>query len=283
VEALVGALEIDEVVRRDDVGERFAEDRRRLVRPAARDVANRLPSAAEHERREAEGADEAHALRVAAEREVEDAEAVARERVCPALEDDGARAVNLHDLPDDRLEDALLAHVVDAVVEGEVDGVVLPRARADVAERARPGEKVAELVKRDAHDAVRREEGLLDAVAVVDVDVDLEHARVVLEELEDAEDDVIDVAEAGGFRLLRVVQAARPVDRDVSLPVVEARRAVDRRARLRLAEAKEAVKDGAVRKLAAVDCARTRGRGGGGGGDGGSMWEAARQIEMRRE
>ena len=37
---------------------------------------------------------------------------------------------------------------------------------------------------------------LLDAVAVVDVDVEVEHARVVLEQLEDAQHDVVDVAEA---------------------------------------------------------------------------------------
>ncbi|CAD6909970.1 unnamed protein product, partial [Tilletia laevis] len=37
--------------------------------------------------------------------------------------------------------------------------------------------------------------GLLDPVAVVDVDVYVEDAGVDAEELEDAEDDVIDVAE----------------------------------------------------------------------------------------
>ena len=44
-----------------------------------------------------------------------------------------------------------------------------------VAERARAGEEeVAIAVERDRHHAVGEVEGLLDAVAVVDVDVDVE-------------------------------------------------------------------------------------------------------------
>ena len=41
---------------------------------------------------------------------------------------------------------------------------------------ARAGEVFAELVEGDGHHAVRRVEGFLDAVAVVDVDVDVQHA-----------------------------------------------------------------------------------------------------------
>eukprot|EP00955_Chlamydomonas_euryale_P022056 232934-Chlamydomonas_euryale.AAC.1 len=43
-----------------------------------------------------------------------------------------------------------------------------------------PGEeKVPVLVEGDRHDAVAQVEGLLDAVAVMDVNVDIQHARVV--------------------------------------------------------------------------------------------------------
>ena len=42
----------------------------------------------------------------------------------------------------------------------------------------RAGEVFAELVEGDGHDAVRRVEGFLDAVALVDVDVDVQHALV---------------------------------------------------------------------------------------------------------
>ena len=42
-----------------------------------------------------------------------------------------------------------------------------------------------------------------------------------LEELQDGENDVVDVAEPGGLALLGVVEAARPVDGDVGVPAVE--------------------------------------------------------------
>ena len=92
----------------------------------------------------------------------------------------------------------------------------------------------------------RRVKGLLDAVAVMNVDVDVEHALVVLQQLEDGEHDVVGVAEAARLALLGVVEAARPIDRYVGVPFVELHRAADRPAGRGLAELVEAVEDGAV-------------------------------------
>jgi hypothetical protein len=68
---------------------------------------------------------------------------------------------------------------------------------------------------------------------------------VVLEELEDGEDNVIDIAEPGGLALLCVVESAGPVDGDV-VAVVQLDGAADGFPRVRLAEAVEVVEDGAV-------------------------------------
>jgi hypothetical protein len=55
------------------------------------------------------------------------------------------------------------------------------------------------------HHAVGEVERLLDAVAVVDVYVDVHDARVVLQKLQDRQHEVVDVTKAGGFALLRVM------------------------------------------------------------------------------
>jgi hypothetical protein len=83
-------------------------------------------------------------------------------------------------------------------------------------------------VERDGHDAVCCVERLLDAVAVVDVNVDVQHARVALQQLEDRKHNVVGVAEPARLALLRVVQAAGPVDRNVRLAAVELRGASKR-------------------------------------------------------
>ena len=148
---------------------------------------------------------------------------------------------------DDRLEDKLaVAVVVHAVLEREVDRVVAALARAEVEVVAGAGKVLAVLVEGRRHHAVGRVEGLLHAVAVVDVNVDVEHARVHLEQLQDAQHAVVDVAEAARLALLGVVQPAAPVDDNVRLARVQPRRAADRAARAQLAELKEAVVDGAV-------------------------------------
>ena len=58
---------------------------------------------------------------------------------------------------------------------------------------------------------------LFDAIAVVNVNVNVKHARVVLEKLKDGHDNVVDVAEARRLELFGVVQTACPVDGNVTL------------------------------------------------------------------
>lgn len=48
-----------------------------------------------------------------------------------------------------------------------------------------------------------------------------EESSSSLEQLQDGQDDVVDVAEARGFRLLGVMEAAGPVDGDVGLLLVQ--------------------------------------------------------------
>mmetsp|Transcript_36157 Transcript_36157/g.116436 ORF Transcript_36157/g.116436 Transcript_36157/m.116436 type:complete len:332 (+) Transcript_36157:111-1106(+) len=243
----VGGEVLVVVVPRQVLGELLPQHHRRLVRPAASDVADRVPAPPQHKRRQVVRQHVPQALGVAAVGQVKAAEPVARERVGAALQDERAGAVEAHHLLHHRLEQPLVRVVVHPVAQRHVDRVVLARPDADVLDVAGAGkEEVAVLVKGDRHHAVRREEGLLDAVAVVDVDVQVEHASVHLEQLQDREYDVVDVAEAGRLGSLRVVQSARPVDRDVGSASVEAHRAVDRSSRVQAAVVVQAVKDGAV-------------------------------------
>ena len=126
---------------------------------------------------------------------VEASQSVSGKRVTSALKDNGSRLVVFHDAVDHRLEDALVAVVVDAVAEREVNGVVLSVAHADIPKFAGAREVLSVLVERDCHDAVGAVEGFFDTITVVHINVDVEHARVETEELDDAEDDVCGMLE----------------------------------------------------------------------------------------
>ena len=191
-----------------------------FVRPQPGHIPGRIPAAAEHQQREVESLDERNAGAVRADVKIKAAQPVAAERVGAALQHDGRGTVMLDTGADDVAEEADIVVVFDAVVERDVEGVVgagVERVEGPGGgQRAGAGEEAVFVVfvEREGHDAVGGPEGLLDAVAVVDVDVDVEDARVVAEELQDGEYDVVDVAEAGCFGLFGVVQAAGPVDRD---------------------------------------------------------------------
>ena len=179
-----------------------ADAQRGLVRPQPGDVARCVAAAAEDEERPVALFHEREAGPVRRDAQVEAAEPVAAEGVGAALEHDGRRVIGLHARPDAVLEELDVLVVFDAVVQGHVQGVVgarVVRVRGPVVVRpAGAGEERGGFVfvEGERHDAVGGPEGLLDAVAVVDVDVDVEHARVVQEELQDGEHDVVDVAEA---------------------------------------------------------------------------------------
>ena len=81
---------------------------------------------------------------------------------------------------------------------------------------------------------------------MVDVDVDIEHAGMMEEQLQDGEHDVVDVAEPRGLGLLGVVQPAGPVDGDLRLVRGEFARGVEGGAGVEGGVLVESVEDGTV-------------------------------------
>ena len=111
--------------------------------------------------------------------EVEAAEAVVAETIGAALQDDGSGTVVFDCGANDGLKEVFVLDVVDAIVEGHVDGVVaswivwVDGPCGFKGASAWEEDLLVVFVERDTHDAVAGPEGLFDAVAVMDVDVDV--------------------------------------------------------------------------------------------------------------
>mmetsp|Transcript_6128 Transcript_6128/g.20644 ORF Transcript_6128/g.20644 Transcript_6128/m.20644 type:complete len:351 (+) Transcript_6128:838-1890(+) len=239
---MVGPKILVIVVHRELILELHAEEAARLVRPAARDVSDGVPAAAEDEDRHVESLHVLQALGVAFDGEVEAAESVAAERVRAGLKHHRVRLVHLHHLAHDGLEELLVGEIVNPVFERHVHGVVLARAVAQVLEVTCPRKvPFAEFVERDGHHPVRGVERLLDAVTVVDIDVDVQDAMMVLQKLEDSEHNVVHVAKPRRFVLFAVVQTASPVDHYLALFLVQLHCAADRTSRVNLAKVEQAI------------------------------------------
>lgn len=82
-----------------------------------------------------------------------------------------------------------------SITEFDLFDVCNLHLRTDVFDVPRPGKKVPVLMERQSHNPVRRVERLLHPVAVVNVNVDIQYARMVLEKLQDGQNDVVHVAE----------------------------------------------------------------------------------------
>jgi len=93
-------------------------------------------------------------------------------------------------------------------VERKVNRIALALAVAEVRDVAGTGKVVAVLVERAGHHSVGRVECLLYAIAMVNIDIDVEHTRVLFEELEDAEHAVVDVTKPRRLSFLGMVKAS---------------------------------------------------------------------------
>ena len=128
----VGAEVLEVVIVRELVCDLSTQGHGRLVGPASGHVADGVAASAQEHEGQVVLLHEPHALGVALEGQIEAAQSVSGKGVSAALEDNSRGLVALHDLGHDGDKDVLVALVVDAVSEGEVDGVVLAFACADI-------------------------------------------------------------------------------------------------------------------------------------------------------
>lgn len=169
--------------------------------------------------------------------QVEAAQTITGETVTTALQDHCLRAVPLHNTLNDRLKDALVRGVIDTIAKREVDCIMLALADTDVAELTGTREVLAILVERNRHDTISRVEGLFDAIAVVNINIDIKNTLLETQQLKDSENNIcqvldqsqghinfkhltIDVTEATCFTLLGVVQTTSPVNSNIALVAV---------------------------------------------------------------
>lgn len=157
---------------------------------------------------------------MASESRVVGAKLVVGKRVRTTLDNDDLRTEALPDGLHDILVDVDETVIVKSIQQWHVDGVAFAFSFTHVLKIAGAREEVSISMEADSHHAVRHVEGLFDAVAMMDVNVDVEHTLVILQQFEDSEDNIVRVAESFGFLLFRVVKASCPIDADVRTLVV---------------------------------------------------------------
>ena len=158
--------------------------------PCSRDIAHCVPTTPENDNWHSKALNIAHAIGVTIHTEIEASQPVARKTVAAALENDGFWAVISHDGLDCRLEDVFVRLVCNAIAEREIDRVILAGSNADVSKLASARKVLPILVKGHRHDAIGGVEGFLDTVTMVHVDVDIKHALLVPQKLDNTKDNV---------------------------------------------------------------------------------------------
>mmetsp|Transcript_26101 Transcript_26101/g.51223 ORF Transcript_26101/g.51223 Transcript_26101/m.51223 type:complete len:312 (-) Transcript_26101:411-1346(-) len=224
----------------------YSQSSCRLEGPAPGHISDSVPPPSEDQKGNPKGPAEGETLSVTTDRQVETTKAVTCQRICPTLQDDGFWSKFLHTRPDYRFEETQKRGVVHAVIQRQIQRVVLSNPVPHIRKVPCPRKEVPEFVQRESQYPVCTVEGLLHPVTMVDVDVDVHHPGVVFQELQDAQDNVVEIAEPGGLTLLGMVQTPRPVYGDVCVSPVQEIRSVDRGPRTRSLKFKQALKNRTV-------------------------------------
>lgn len=124
---------------------------------------------------------------MASHTEIETAKPVTGKTVTSTLQNHSLRAIPIHDMLDDRLKNALVRSIIDAVAKREIDGVVFTLPNANISQLASAWEILAVLVKRNGHDPISGVERLLDTITMVNVNINVEDTLFETQELNDTQ------------------------------------------------------------------------------------------------
>lgn len=115
--------------------------------------------------------------------EVEMPQFIVRQTISSQLHGQCVRTVLGHNRLHNRFKQRHKFIVSDARFQRYIQRIMFPVVFANFVQPARPREEIlAVLVERHRHAAVRQVESLLYSVAVVDVDIEVQHSRVDLQQ-----------------------------------------------------------------------------------------------------
>jgi len=87
------------------------------------------------------------------------------------LEDNHVWLINLHNFLNDALEQITKGGIIDTITQGNIQSIMLPLGSPNISDMSSTREKIPILVKRNCHDSVCSEEGLLHAISMMDINV----------------------------------------------------------------------------------------------------------------
>jgi len=127
---------------------------------------------------------------MASHAQVETAQSITREAVSATLENNCFRLIVVHNTLNNWLKDRFVGHIVNTIAKWKVDSVVLSRAYTNVAKLTSTRKVLSVLVKRNSHDSVSGVEGFFDAVAMMDININVQDSLFESQELNDAQNNV---------------------------------------------------------------------------------------------
>mmetsp|Transcript_33681 Transcript_33681/g.41280 ORF Transcript_33681/g.41280 Transcript_33681/m.41280 type:complete len:221 (+) Transcript_33681:474-1136(+) len=216
----IGSIILKIIIIRNLIRNISIQQHTRLVRPTPRHVPYSIPPSTQHERRDPEALHELDAFRVTAQTEVETTETIAGETVRAALQDYRARLVDFHYFCGYWFEEFFVHCICYSRSEGGVYGEAGAFFGSRVFYVPCTRKKVPKLMQTKSHHAIGTIKSLLDAIPVMNVNINIQHPRMNLQQLQNRQHDIINITKPARLALLRVMQPTAPINRNIRIPVI---------------------------------------------------------------
>lgn len=161
---------------------------------------------------------------VALDWEIETAESITGQWVGSSLEDYSFRPEVFHDLSEDRSGDSNKGFIIHTLIKREIHSPVGTLFFPDILNMSSSWEVILELMERAGHDSVSQVEGLLNPITMMDINIDIQYSLISLEQFQNSQDTVIDIAEPRGLRLFGMMQPTGPIKGIFGLALSQDRR-----------------------------------------------------------
>ena len=104
-------------------------------------------------------------------------------------------------------------------------------------------------MEADSHDSVGVIKCFLNSISMVNINVEVKHSGVDLQQFQDAQNDIIDIAKPAGLSFFGMVEPARPVNDDITFSCYDQIRSIDASSCCQLAKVKKSFKAWTVKSL----------------------------------
>mmetsp|Transcript_6211 Transcript_6211/g.9327 ORF Transcript_6211/g.9327 Transcript_6211/m.9327 type:complete len:239 (-) Transcript_6211:474-1190(-) len=216
------------------IGQIHIETYRCLIGPAPCHITNGISSSTQHQGRHIETLGIPHTLRMALQTQIKTPQSISRQRVRTTLQHNRTRLKHLHNLIHHRFKYPFIRLIRHPTRQWSIDRKSRPLLGTRILNMPRPRKEIPILVQTKRHDPIRTIKCLLDSIPMMDININIQHSRMHLEQFQYGQYNIINITKSRSLTLLGMMEPPTPINGNIAIPPIQFDRSIQRGTRIQL-------------------------------------------------